>query len=248
MESIRLQKFFTDCGILSRRAAEKEIKAGNVKVNGITASVGDKIDPYSDKVTYKGKIISLPKEKKFVYVLLNKPVGTVTTSDDEKGRKCVTDLVDVKTRVYPVGRLDMNSDGALILTNDGELTNKLTHPRHEIPKIYEVIVKGEISEETLDKINRSMEIDGYTILPVKTELLRKSKASSTLKMTLFEGRNRQIRKMCEQCGLKVLKLTRTSIGDITLGDLALGEWRYLSDKEIEKLKQVTISKDGKNDA
>lgn len=236
MESIRLQKFFTDCGILSRRAAEEEIKSGHVKVNGITASIGDKINPENDEVTYNGKVISLPKDKKFVYILLNKPCGIVTSSDDEKGRKCVTDIVDSKTRVYPVGRLDMNSDGALILTNDGELTNKLTHPRHEIPKIYAVTVKGEINERQLHALNQSMDIDGYRILPVRTELLSKTPMSSVLKMTLFEGRNRQIRKMCELCGLKVIKLTRTAIGEITIGDLAVGKWRYLSEDEIKKLK------------
>ena len=236
MEEIRLQKLFTDCGILSRRAAEEEIKAGRVTVNGSVAQLGQKICPDTDIVVYKGKRISLPESKNFVYILLNKPCGIVTSAKDEKGRVCVTDIVKAGTRVYPVGRLDLNSQGLLLMTNDGELTNKLTHPRHEIPKIYEVEVKGAITKEQLSALNESMVLDGYAIMPVKTELLSKSQVSSTLKMTLFEGRNRQIRKMCEFQDLKVLKLTRTAIGPITLDGLASGKWRYLTPEEIKILK------------
>ena len=236
MESVRLQKFFTDCGILSRRAAEEEIKAGKVTVNGIVAELGQKISPDTDIVVYKGKRISLPQSKEFVYILLNKPCGIVTSAKDEKGRPCVTDIVKAGTRVYPVGRLDLNSQGLLLLTNDGELTNKLTHPRHEIPKIYEVEVKGAITKEQLSALNESMVLDGYVIMPVKTELISKSEESSVLKMTLFEGRNRQIRKMCELQGLKVIKLTRVAIGPIKIDGLASGKWRYLTQEEINILK------------
>lgn len=236
MEEIRLQKLFTDCGILSRRAAEEEIKAGRVTVNGSVAQLGQKICPDTDIVVYKGKRISLPESKNFVYILLNKPCGIVTSAKDEKGRTCVTDIVKAGTRVYPVGRLDLNSQGLLLMTNDGELTNKLTHPRHEIPKIYEVVIKGAITQDQLSALNESMVLDGYVIMPVKTELLSKSQISSTLKMTLFEGRNRQIRKMCELQGLKVLKLTRVAIGPITLDGLASGKWRYLTPEEIKILK------------
>ena len=236
MESVRLQKFFTDCGILSRRAAEEEIKAGKVTVNGIVAELGQKISPDTDIVVYKGKRISLPQSKEFVYILLNKPCGIVTSAKDEKGRVCVTDIVKAGTRVYPVGRLDLNSQGLLLLTNDGELTNKLTHPRHEIPKIYEVEVKGAITKEQLSALNESMVLDGYVIMPVKTELISKGEASSVLKMTLFEGRNRQIRKMCELQGLKVIKLTRVAIGPIKIDGLASGKWRYLTQEEINILK------------
>ena len=236
MEEIRLQKLFTDCGILSRRAAEEEIKAGRVTVNGSVAQLGQKICPDTDIVVYKGKRISLPESKNFVYILLNKPCGIVTSAKDEKGRTCVTDIVKAGTRVYPVGRLDLNSQGLLLMTNDGELTNKLTHPRHEIPKIYEVVIKGAITQDQLSTLNESMVLDGYVIMPVKTELLSKSQISSTLKMTLFEGRNRQIRKMCELQGLKVLKLTRVAIGPITLDGLASGKWRYLTPEEIKILK------------
>ena len=237
MEKIRLQKYFTDCGVLSRRAAEEEIKAGKVKVNGIRAELGDKIDPQIDVVEYKGKRILPRKEEKFVYILLNKPAGIVTSAKDEKGRLCVTDLVKCGTRVYPVGRLDLNSQGLILMTNDGELTNKLTHPRHEIPKIYEVDVVGKVTTEQLNILNSSMTVDDYVLLPVKTEFLSKNEKFTTLRMTLFEGRNRQIRKMCEQVGLKVAKLTRVAIGSISLGDLASGKWRYLTNEEIKSLKK-----------
>ena len=237
MEQIRLQKYFTDCGILSRRAAEAEIKAGKVKVNGICAELGDKIDPEVDIVEYKGKRIMPRSAVDFVYILLNKPCGVVTSAKDEKGRVCVTDLVKCGTRVYPVGRLDLNSQGLILMTNDGELTNKLTHPRHEIPKIYEVDVVGKVTTEQLNTLNSSMTIDGYVLLPVKTEFLAKNEKFTTLKMTLYEGRNRQVRKMCEQVGLKVAKLTRVAIGSITLGNLQGGKWRYLTQEEINMLKK-----------
>ena len=237
MEKIRLQKFFTDCGVLSRRAAEEEIKAGKVKVNGITAQLGDKIDPEIDVVEYKGRKIERKSGEDFVYILLNKPCGVVTSAKDEKGRLCVTDLVKCGRRVYPVGRLDLNSQGLILMTNDGELTNKLTHPRHEIPKIYEVDVVGKVTTEQLSTLNSSMTVDGYILLPVKTEFLAKSDKFTTLRMTLFEGRNRQIRKMCEQVGLKVAKLTRVAIGSITLGNLEGGKWRYLTKDEIKMLKK-----------
>ncbi len=237
MELIRLQKFFTDCGVLSRRAAEEEIKSGKVKVNGISAELGTKIDPEHDIVEYRGKRVVPRRSSEFVYILLNKPCGVVTSARDEKGRLCVTDLVKCGTRVYPVGRLDLNSQGLILMTNDGELTNKLTHPRHEIPKIYEVDVVGKVTTEQLNTLNSSMTVDGYILLPVKTEFLSKTDKFTTLRMTLYEGRNRQIRKMCEQVGLKVAKLTRIAIGSITLGELEGGKWRYLTKEEIKTLKK-----------
>ena len=236
MEKIRLQKFFTDCGVLSRRAAEEEIKAGKVKVNGMVAGLGDKIDPECDTVEYKGRRIMPRSASNFVYILLNKPCGVVTSAKDEKGRVCVTDLVKCGARVYPVGRLDLNSQGLILMTNDGELTNKLTHPRHEIPKIYEVDVVGKVTTEQLTILNSSMTVDGYVLLPVKTEFLSKNDKFTILRMTLYEGRNRQIRKMCEQVGLKVAKLTRVAIGTIKLADLPVGKWRYLTESEIKELK------------
>lgn len=237
MEKIRLHKYFTDCGVLSRRAAEEEIKAGRVRVNGITAQLGDKIDPDVDVVEFRGKQIKNNSNGSFVYILLNKPCGVVTSAKDEKGRTCVTDLVKAGGRLYPVGRLDLNSQGLVLMTNDGELTNKLTHPRHEIPKIYEVDVVGGVSAEQLRILNSSMTIDTYVLLPVKTEIISKGEQFTTLRMTLFEGRNRQIRKMCEQVGLKVAKLTRIAIGSVKLGDLPLGKWRHLTKEEVASLKK-----------
>ena len=239
MENIRLQKYFTDCGVLSRRAAEEEIKAGRVKVNGIVAQLGDKIDPEKDVVEYKGKRIEPTKGSDFVYILLNKPCGVVTSAKDEKGRLCVTDLVKCGKRVYPVGRLDLNSQGLILMTNDGELTNKLTHPRHEIPKIYEVDVVGKVTTEQLTVLNRSMTIDGYILLPVKTEFLSKNEKFTTLRMTLYEGRNRQIRKMCDAAGITIRRLSRVAIGQLRLNGLAVGKWRYLEPEEVEYLYRST---------
>ena len=236
---VRINKFFTDCGVLSRRAAEAEILAGKVKVNGEIADLGQKIDPKRDVVEYKGVRISLPKNnsKRFTYVMLNKPCGYITTMTDDRGRKCVSELVsDVGTRIYPVGRLDMNSDGLLLFTDDGELTNLLTHPKHEIPKIYHVKVSGGRDDKQIEALRKPMNIDGYNIEPVKVELASERSDYCILRMTLYEGRNRQIRKMCEQVHLKILSLRRVAIGKIELGDLALGKWRYLSGAEVKYLK------------
>ena len=234
MEFIKIQKFFTDHGIMSRRAAEEEIKKGRVSVNGKTAEIGMRVDPEVDVITYLGKEIK-PTQTKNVYVLLNKPRGIVTTMSDEKGRTTVKTLVkDVGTRVYPVGRLDLDSDGLLILTNDGELTNILTHPRHTIPKIYEVTVSGDVSEEQMKILRSPLVLDGYEILPVKVEVMSGGK-ETVLKMTLFEGRNRQIRKMCEAAELRIKKLSRVAIGDISLGNLPVGKWRYLTENEVAML-------------
>ena len=231
-ERIRLQKYFTDCGILSRRAAEAEIAKGLVKVNGLVASVGDKIDPDTDTVEWKGKRIHANTAQKQIYLMLNKPKGYVTTSNDEKGRKKVTDLVrDVHTRVYPVGRLDMDSEGLLLLTNDGEFTNQLTHPRHEIPKIYHVTVSPAPTKEQLRTLSAPMEIDGYRLRAVEVERI----SHDQLEMRLYEGRNRQIRKMCAAVGLEVKQLQRVAIGYLTLGDLALGKWRHLTKEEVNYL-------------
>ena len=236
MEEIKIQKFFTDSGIMSRRAAEEEIKNGNVKVNGEIATIGMRIDPEKDIVTYREKQIK-PRRDENVYVMLNKPRGFVTTMSDEQNRRSVADLVcEVGARVYPVGRLDMDSDGLLLLTNDGALTNKLTHPRHEIPKIYRVTVSGGVSAEQLAILRAPMIIDGYEILPVKTEVISKNGSQAILEMTLYEGRNRQIRKMCDAASLKIKRLCRIAIGDLSLGELPVGKWRYLTDDEIAYLK------------
>ena len=242
METIKLQKYFSDCAIMSRRAAEEEIKSGKVTVNGEVAYLGLRVDPKHDVIIYKGRKILPPKRQK-TYILLNKPRGIVTTLSDEKGRPTVISLLsDLTARVYPVGRLDYNSDGLLLLTNDGELTYRLTHPKHEIPKIYHVKIKGQPSEKALAKLRSPLVIDGYKIQPVKTEVLSGSEGSTILEMTLFEGRNRQIRKMCALCELKLERLTRVSLGNISLGDLAVGKWRYLTKSEIEYLKLASSPK------
>lgn len=239
---IRIQKYIADCGVMSRRSVEREIEAGNIKVNGEYAAIGQKIDPRRDVVTYKGKKIIDNIHHK-TYVMLNKPKGYVTTLSDEKDRKCIKELISgVKERVYPIGRLDMNSEGLLLLTNDGDLTNILTHPKHDVAKVYLVRVKGTLDNKTLNKLNQPMDIDGYTIKPVKVVKIRENETSTLLSFELHEGRNRQIRKMCESCELSVLSLKRISEGKILLGDLPTGKWRYLTRDEVKYL--TSIGKEG----
>lgn len=234
---VRINKYFTDCGILSRRAAEAEISAGRVKINGKIAELGQKINPKKDIVEYKGEKIKPKQSKRFTYIMLNKPCGYLTTMSDDRGRDCVADLIsDVGTRVYPVGRLDMYSDGLLLFTDDGELANMLTHPKHEIPKIYHVKVKGGRDDKKIEALGKAMDIDGYTIEPVKVELVSVRDDACVLKMTLYEGRNRQIRKMCEQVHLEVMSLRRVAIGKIELGNLPQGKWKHLSGAQVKYLK------------
>ncbi len=241
MEKIRLQKFFTDQKIMSRRNAEKVIEAGNVKINGKTAKLGDKVDPENDTVEFNGKIIEKTSPSK-KYIMLNKPIGYVSTVSDEKGRKCVLDLVkDVGERIYPVGRLDMFSDGLLIMTNDGELANRLTHPKNNITKKYSVLIKGEISPEVLHALTSPMDIDGYKIRPVGVHIVSVKNGNTNAIFTLHEGRNRQIRKMCEKCSLTVMRLTRIAIGSLKLGDLEKGKWRELTSAEVDYLYGKSVN-------
>lgn len=235
MEKIRLQKFFTDCGVLSRRAAEAEILAGRVKVNGHIASLGDKVDPASDLVVWNDKPIT-PSRKKHVYIALNKPRGYLTTMSDPQNRKCVTELLTGHSgRVYPIGRLDYISEGLLLLTDDGELANRLTHPKHHLPKVYRVKVAGKVTDEQFTALTSEMELDGYRILPVEASVISTDDTGTVLKMTLREGRNRQIRKMCGQVGLTVKRLCRVSVGSVKLEGLPVGKWRYLTQKEVDSL-------------
>lgn len=223
-------------GVLSRRAAEDEIKAGRVFVNGTPAVIGQKIDPENDIVKYRGKTIG--GNVRLVYVMLYKPVGYVTTMSDEQGRPCVKDLLsDVGTRVYPIGRLDLESEGLLLCTNDGDLANKLMHPRYHKPKVYHVKIRGQVSPEKIDALSKPMDIDGYITKPANVGVVTSTKDVTVLSMELFEGRNRQIRKMCEQLDLHIQTLKRISIGDIKLGDLRPGKWRYLTKTQIESLKR-----------
>lgn len=239
MEKIRLQKFMADAGLMSRRAAEDEIRMGNVAVNGHVATIGMQIDPRADLVTYRGKRVAYER-KKYTYIMMNKPRGYLSSTADDRGRKCVTDLLgDVKARVYPVGRLDLISEGMILLTDDGELKNRLTHPSHTIPKLYRVKVDGAVSDEQLDILGSALVIDGYRIKPVEVVVSGEDESGTVLKMTLFEGRNRQIRKMCEQAGLTVKRLSRLSIGDLKLDGMPVGKWRYLTDAEVEYLYKAT---------
>ncbi len=239
MEKIRLQKYIADSGLMSRRAAEKEIEMGNVSVNGHVASLGTKVDPRNDNITYKGKKIRYEKTE-YVYIMMNKPRGYLSSTSDDRDRKCVTDLlVGVKTRVYPVGRLDLISEGMLLLTNDGELKNRLTHPSHSIAKVYRVKVGGKVSDEQYEILTSELIIDDYKIKPVDVVVSESDESGTVLKMTLHEGRNRQIRKMCEQAGLTVKRLSRISIGNLKLDGLPVGKWRYLDEKEVEYLYKAT---------
>ena len=238
MEKIRLQKFFTECGIMSRRNAENEILNGKVTVNGKVASLGDKVDPASDVVMYKGKILEMPIGE-HIYIALHKPRGYLTSMTDDRGRKCVSELVaDLGSRVYPVGRLDLNSEGLLLLTDDGELANVLTHPKHSVKKIYNVSYRGEITNEKIDILRAPMLIDGYKTSGAEVEIIEKHDGGGKLKITISEGRNRQIRKMCEQVHLQVSRLCRVQIGEIKLGGLDLGKWRFLDKSQIKYLKSI----------
>ncbi len=227
---------------MSRRAAEDEISAGNVTVNGEIAQLGAKIDPENDTVIWNGKEIKSGALHR-TYIMLNKPMGYVTTMSDEKGRKTAAELIsDVGCRVYPVGRLDMYSEGLLLFTDDGELANKLTHPSHSIPKHYLVKVKGALGKEQMTVLTSDMELDGYKLRPIKARIIKNGETDrfgevySTLMITLFEGRNRQIRQMCEKSGITVMRLKRIAIGDIKLNSLESGKWRHLSEEEVEYLK------------
>lgn len=228
---------------MSRRAAEAEIQNGKVKVNGEIATLGQKIDPECDTVEYKGKKICMPSGEK-ICIMLNKPRGIVTTSSDEKGRADVTQLCsDLRdgtgrpVRLYPIGRLDMDSDGLLLLTNDGELANKLTHPRHSIPKIYEVTLGGALTAEQTAALGTPIVIDGRETVPVTVKKLAGDGSTTLARFELYEGRNRQIRRMCESHGVAIKRLCRVAIGNITLGDLPTGKWRKLTDAEIKYLKE-----------
>jgi 23S rRNA pseudouridine2605 synthase len=239
MEKIRLQKYMADAGIMSRRAAEEEIKNGNVSINGHVAELGQKVDPRNDVISYRGKRIRYEK-KEYTYIMMNKPRGYLCSTTDDRGRKCVTDLLDgVDARVYPVGRLDLVSEGILILTDDGELKNRLTHPKHTIGKVYRVKVAGKVSDEQMEILTSALVIDDYKIQPVAVTISGEDESGTVLKMTLFEGRNRQIRKMCEAAGLTVKRLSRISIGNLKLDGLPVGKWRYLEQHEVDYLYKAT---------
>ena len=231
----RLQKILSARGVASRRKAEEMIEKGLVTVNGAAAVLGDTADPETDEILVEGK--ELPSRQEYVYILLNKPRGYVTTLQDEKGRKDVAQLVaDCGCRVYPVGRLDMDSEGLLLFTNDGEFAHTLMHPSHQVDKTYRVQVTG-CSDETLQRLGEPITLDGYTIAkPTVRRLKGDQNGKATLEVIIHEGRNRQVRRMCAAAGMEVKRLVRVAEGSLTLGDLPLGKWRHLTKEEVEELK------------
>lgn len=231
---IRLQKFLSEAGVASRRKAEEMIRNGAVKVNGHVAQIGDSVDPKKDTITVKGKKVT--KQSNMRYILLNKPRGYVTTTDDDLGRKCVLELVkDVKERIYPVGRLDRVSEGALIMTNDGAFANAMMHPSKHVPKTYRVTVRPEPTSEQIDILSTGVELDGRLTAPAEVFIVAKEEGRAVLEIVLHEGRNRQIRRMCEAVNLEVARLRRIAVGSVKLGMLQTGQWRDLTPQEIEAL-------------
>ena len=230
----RLQKILSAQGVASRRKAEQMIQNGTVTVNGVTAALGDSADPELDRICVNGQ--PLPTGQRFVYILLNKPRGYVTTLSDEKGRPNAAQLVaDCGTRVYPVGRLDMDSEGLLLFTNDGAFANALTHPKQEVEKIYEVWAVG-YAPGGEEKLSRPIVLDGYRIRPPKVVLLSANGEKAKFRVTIHEGRNRQIRRMCEAAGMRCTRLRRIQEGSLRLGNLPCGAWRYLTPEEVAELK------------
>ena len=233
---IRLQKFMAEQGVASRRKSEELILAGKVKVNGHVAQIGMKINPRKDLVTVGKQKLTNVKNRKMVYIMLNKPRGYVTTVSDELGRKTVMDLLpDFGVRIYPVGRLDKDSEGLLLLTNDGSFTNCMTHPSHEYAKVYRVTVRPAVDDNILYNLRNGIEIDGRVTAPCEVTVLTEEENRVVLEFVLHEGRNRQIRKMCESQGLEVARLKRISIGPIKLGMLKQGDYRELSEQDVKKL-------------
>ena len=242
-DKVRLQKYLADCGVASRRKAEELITQGKVKVNGnIILELGSKITPNVDEVIYNDKIIKYKEDN--IYILLNKPIGYVTTVKDQFNRDSVLDLVKTKKRLVPVGRLDMYTSGALILTNDGDFVYKVTHPKHEVEKTYTVTINGIVTNEEVESLREGVEIEDYITKPAKVKILKtdQEKNQSRLEIIIHEGKNRQVRKMCEAIGHKVFALHRSKIAGIGVKDIPLGKWRYLTSKEVKRILNENIEK------
>lgn len=243
MEKIRIQKMIADSGFCSRRKAEELIAGGRVRINGHPVKLGDKCG-FRDIITVDGERITVPRRKKYLYIMLNKPRGYVTTVSDELDRRCVMDLLEgVEERVYPVGRLDRNSEGLLLFTNDGEFANGIMHPSRHITKTYRVTVRPDVSDAQLVKLAEGVEIDGRKTLPATVVVKDKEPGRAVLLITIKEGRNRQIRKMCEAVGLEVARLRRISIGPLKLGMLKPGDYRELTAEELRALRNA-MGKEG----
>ena len=233
----RLQKYMASCGVASRRKCEEIILAGKVKVNGVLVNeVGTKVNPLKDVVEYEGKIIS--KEENKVYIMLNKPEGYISSVKDEKGRDTILDIVKVKERVYPIGRLDYDSSGLLLLTNDGEIYNKIIHPSVEIVKKYIAVVNGEITDNDIRKFEVGIDIGDYITAPAELKIISYDRDISTIEIGIHEGKNRQIRKMCAVINHEVLSLKRISMGQLKLGYLKRGEYRNLDREEISYITNL----------
>ena len=235
MEEIRLQKYLAEAGIASRRKCEEYISEGRVTVNNILATLGQKVNPEIDVIMFDNKKIETDEEK--IYILLNKPIGYVTTAKEQFGRDSVLDLVKVKQRIVPVGRLDMYTSGALLLSNDGDFIYKVTHPKHEISKTYTVTLSGKITNEDVEKLKVGVKIEDFITKPANVKILKidEEKNISRLEITIHEGKNRQVRKMCEAVGKKVQALHRSKIGNIGVKDIKIGNWRYLKQDEVENI-------------
>jgi len=235
---MRLQKYIAKSGLTSRRKAEELILQGRVKVNGrVIDELGITVDPEKDVIMVDDKVIRLEERK--IYIMLNKPEGYVTSLSDKHSEKIVIDLIkDIKERIFPIGRLDKDTTGLLLLTNDGDLAYRLTHPSHKVDKEYIALVKGIPDNKKIQRLRDGVVIDNRKTSPAKVKLVKTNMNSSVLRIIIHEGRNRQVRKMCESIGHPVIKLKRVAIGDIKLGDLKLGHWRYLTDKELEYLKKI----------
>jgi len=232
----RIQKILSERGIASRRAAEKMIASGRVTVNGVTAQTGQAVDGARDVIRIDGK--KIPAAPKPVYLMLHKPRGVMTTMSDDKGRATVMDFIDgIDERVVPVGRLDYDSEGLLIMTNDGELVHALTHPSREVDKVYRVRVKGDVTAG-VNKLNRPVVLDGKRLPAPEIEVTEHLDDRGTLMMTIHTGVNRQVRRMCELAGLRVQRLRRVAVGPLALGDLKPGAWRYLSSEEFNELRKI----------
>ena len=235
---MRIQKYIALCGVASRRRAEELIKEGHIQINNITASIGDKIDPEKDVITYMGNEITLVSEK--IYIILNKPTGYITSAKDQFGRKTVLDIIETPSPVYPVGRLDYHTSGLLLLTNDGDLAYMLTHPSYGMEKTYIVRVTGKVSTETINNLQNGVKIDkNYITKKAKVKINSSDNKSTTLELTIKEGKNRQVRKMIEAVGHKVVSLKRIFFAGINLGNLPLGKYRTLNNEEIMLLKKNT---------
>ena len=237
MEKIRLQKYISESGFCSRRKAEQFIMQNRVKINNVNAIIGSKVNPLKDIITVDGERIIKSRKKDYKYIILNKPRGYVTTMKDEKGRKCVADLIsDIDSRVYPVGRLDVNSEGLIILTNDGGFANDLMHPSRHVSKKYRVTIRPDITDEQAAKLSSGIEIDGRKTAPAQVYIISKQTNRVVLEIVIKEGRNRQIRKMCEALNLEVARLKRVSIGPIKLGMLKPGTYRNFSKDELRAIR------------